>query len=157
MAGRRCPGIPWLLFLLSLTLAGPVLAAEDPVRFGVIADPQYAPVPPRGSRYYGNTLWKLSEAVTALNSEPLDFVVTLGDMIDRHVDSFTHILPVYQRLQHDNYFVLGNHEFAVADDYKLTVPALLGMQQRYYDFCGTGATLCGHRWQRPQFGGAPGR
>ncbi len=66
---------------LGLPLGGlrPVLAqAAGPLRFGVIADPQYAPVAPQGTRYFGNSLWKLAEAIEALNAEPLDFVVTLG-------------------------------------------------------------------------------
>lgn len=120
--------------LAAAVTVSPVLAQEEPlVRFGVIADPQYAPVPPRGTRYYANTLWKLSEAVEALNDEELDFVVTLGDIIDRHAESYTHILPIYQKLEHDNWFVLGNHEFAVAADYLLAVPNFLAMDERYYD------------------------
>jgi len=112
----------------------PAMAQDAPiVRFGVVADPQYAPVPPRGTRYYANTLWKLSEAVDAFNEAELDFVVTLGDIIDRHVESFQHILPIYQRLEHPNWYVLGNHDYDVAGDYILTVPAFLGMPERYYD------------------------
>lgn len=127
------------LFSLALTLSFIActqgLAADTPIlRFGVIADPQYAPVAPQGSRYYGNSLWKLSEAIADLNAEDLSFVVTLGDIIDRHAESFTHIMPIYQRLKHDHYSVLGNHEFAVEDDYKLTIPLFLRLQSRYYDF-----------------------
>jgi hypothetical protein len=122
--------------VLPATVPADTLPADalPAVRFGVIADPQYAPVPPRGSRYYGNSLWKLSEAVEALNQQDLAFVVTLGDIIDRHVDSYTHILPLYQRLRHENHYALGNHEFSVGGDYVATVPAYLGMKQRYYAF-----------------------
>jgi predicted phosphodiesterase len=116
-------------------LAVPAMAQEEPlVRFGAIADPQYAPAPPRGTRHYANSLWKLSEAVEALNQEDLAFVVTLGDIIDRHVESYNHILPIYQNLEAENWFVLGNHEYDVAGDYVTTVPAYLGMEERYYDF-----------------------
>lgn len=112
----------------------PVQGQEAPlVRFGVVADPQYAPVAPRGTRYYANSLWKLSEAVAALNEVDLDFVVTVGDIIDRHVESYLHILPIYTELRHDNWFVLGNHEYSVAADYVATVPSYLGMDERYYE------------------------
>ena len=68
----------------ALPVATPVAAQDKPlVRFGAIADPQYAPAAPRGTRYYANSLWKLSEAIEKLNGENLDFVVTLGDIIDR--------------------------------------------------------------------------
>jgi hypothetical protein len=69
------------------------VAGEPLFPFGVVADPQYAPVPPRRTRYYANSLWKLSESIEALNNEELEFVVTLGDIIDRHWESYTHILP----------------------------------------------------------------
>lgn len=121
--------------LIAILLATPTLAQEEPlVRFGAIADPQYAPVPPRGTRYYAHSLWKLSEAVEALNAEDLDFVVTLGDVIDRHVESYSHVLPLYSRIETDNRFVLGNHDYDVHDDYVAAIPTLLGMDNRYGSF-----------------------
>ena len=124
---------------LCALLAGPATAQETPlVRFGAIADPQYAPAPPRGSRHYANSLWKLSEAVEVLNKEELDFVVTLGDVIDRHVESYAHILPIYQNVEAENWFVLGNHEYDVANDYVQTVPTYLGMEENYYEFAVNG-------------------
>src|SRR5262245_11383377 len=80
-------------------------------RFGVVADPQYAPVAPAGTRYYANSLWKLSQAIAGFNTEELQFVVTLGDIIDRHWESYGHILPLYDKLKAPNFFVLGNHDF----------------------------------------------
>jgi predicted phosphodiesterase len=115
-------------------------AGEKPFRFGVVADPQYAPAPPAMNRYYANSLWKLSEAVEIFNGEAdLQFVVTLGDIIDRHWESYGHILPIYDRLRHPNLFVLGNHDFEVAPDYLKSVPRVLGLDRRYYDF-GVGGT-----------------
>ncbi|MEL7133427.1 MAG: metallophosphoesterase [Pseudomonadota bacterium] len=128
-----------IALLVVAALAMPAAAQETPlVRFGAIADPQYAPAPPRGSRYYANSLAKLSEAVDALNEEELDFVVTLGDIIDRHVEAYNHILPIYQRVETDNWFVLGNHEYDVHRDYVQTVPDYLGMDARYYSFTENG-------------------
>lgn len=128
-----------LALFAALALAAPAAAQDAPlVRFGAIADPQYAPAPPRGSRFYANSLWKLSEAVDALNEEDLDFVITLGDIIDRHIDAYNHILPIYQKVESDNWFVLGNHEYDVAKDYVQTVPMYLGMQARYYSFVENG-------------------
>jgi len=109
-------------------------------RFGVIADPQYAPVPPNLSnhRYYANSLWKMQEAIARLNEEDLSFVVTLGDIIDRHWESYSHILPMYDTLRHEKVFVLGNHDFAVAADYLRSVLRTVGMPRAYYDFAGGG-------------------
>jgi 3',5'-cyclic AMP phosphodiesterase CpdA len=110
-------------------------AREKPLRFGVVADPQYAPVAPAMNRYYANSLWKLSEAIEIFNAEAdLSFVVTLGDIIDRHWESYGHILPIYDRLRHPKLFVLGNHDFEVGPDYLMSVPRALGLERRYYDF-----------------------
>lgn len=112
-----------------------------PFRFGVVADPQFTPVVPNltSQRYYGNSLWKLSEAVAEFNKHPdLAFVVTLGDIIDRHWESFSHILPVYDSLAHRKVFVLGNHDFDIADDYLGSVVRTAGMPAAYYDFAHNG-------------------
>lgn len=128
-----------IAFVLALMTALPAAAQDTPlVRFGAIADPQYAPAAPRGSRFYANSLWKLSVAIEELNKEDLDFVVTLGDIIDRHVDAYNHILPLYQKVETDNWFVLGNHEYDVGKDYVQTVPMFLGMKDRYYSFLENG-------------------
>lgn len=111
--------------------------ATGPFRFGVVADPQYAPVVPnlQSQRYYGNSLWKLSEAVAEFNKhDDLAFVVTLGDIIDRHWESFSHILPVYDDLRHPTRFVLGNHDFDIADDWLGSVVRTAGMPAAWYDF-----------------------
>jgi len=114
-------------------------AQGDPLfRFGVLADPQYAPVPPSRTRYYSHSLSKLSEAVEFFNGQELQFVVTLGDIIDRHWESYGHILPIYDRLRHPYFFLLGNHDFEVAPDDLALVPRLKASEHAYYDFTGGG-------------------
>ena len=78
-------------------MAAERVAGQPIFRFGVVADPQYAPVAPSGTRYYSNTLGKLSEAIKVFNKENPAFVVTLGDIIDRDWGSYAHVLPVYER------------------------------------------------------------
>lgn len=122
----------------TVTTAG---AQDGPLfRFGIVADPQYAPVVPnlKLNRYYSNSLWKLSEAIEAFNEEDLQFVATLGDIIDRHWDSYNHILPLYDKLRHDHFFLLGNHDFDIAAEYLTSVTGTVGMEKAYYDFAGGG-------------------
>jgi predicted phosphodiesterase len=107
-------------------------------RFGVVSDPQYAPVPPRRTRFYAHSLWKLTEAVDYFNTQDLQFVVTLGDIIDRHWESYDHVLPIYDRLKHPSFFILGNHDFEVASDYLSSVLRVTGLKRAYYDFKGGG-------------------
>lgn len=112
-------------------------AEFTPFRFGVIADPQFAPVVPNDSatRYYGNSLWKLDAAIAELNShDDLEFVVTLGDIIDRHWESYSYILPVYDRLKHKKHFLLGNHDYDYAPEWIPSVLRTVGMPAPYYDF-----------------------
>lgn len=115
----------------------PVLRAlpvgDNIVRFGLIADPQYADIEPDvdNNLYYRNGLQKLQHAIAVLNAQPLDFVVTLGDLVDRHWHSYDAVLPVYQRLQHPHAVVLGNHDAqTIAAHLEGTVP----LPKSYYAF-----------------------
>lgn len=112
-------------------------APKSPFRFGVIADPQFAPVPNTygvKTRFYSNSVWKLTEAIEKLNNEELEFVITLGDMIDRYWESFQHVLPLYDDLKHEKLFLLGNHDFNVPNEYLRSVVRTVGMPATYYDF-----------------------
>lgn len=82
------------------------------LRFGLIADPQYADVAPdiANNLYYRHAVHKLPQAISALNQQPLDFVVTLGDLVDRHWESYAAVLKLYDRLEHPHAVVLGNHD-----------------------------------------------
>jgi 3',5'-cyclic AMP phosphodiesterase CpdA len=108
------------------------------VRFGLIADPQYADIPPWQDRHYTRSLAKLEHALETLNGEDLAFVATLGDLIDRDWASFGGILPLYRRSRHPCRFLLGNHDFAVAPERLAEVPAVLGLTRRYDGFAVAG-------------------
>jgi predicted MPP superfamily phosphohydrolase len=109
-------------------------------RFGVVADPQYAALEPNLEldRYPAKSLAKLKEAITEFNRHDLAFVVTLGDIIDRNWQSFDDILPVYETLRHERYFLLGNHDFAVAPERLTKVVNRVGLSSAYYDFSHAG-------------------
>lgn len=110
---------------------------EKPLlRFGVIADPQYADLPPwlEMNRYYANSLDKLRQAIGVLNGEDLSFVVTLGDLIDRGWESYDPVLAVYQGLRHESFLMPGNHDFFVAPTQLGDVHKRLGMPAAWHDF-----------------------
>lgn len=102
--------------------------------FGVIADCQYCEDPGKGVRKYATSVDKLQQCVTHFNSLELEFVVHLGDFIDRDFKSFDIVGPIYKQLHIPSYHVLGNHDFSVSNEYKGKVPAKLGLSSRYYDF-----------------------
>ena len=102
--------------------------------FGAIADCQYCAGPNRGSRHYASSAGKLKECVAELNKHDLEFVIHLGDFIDRDYSSFDKVLPIYQSLQMPAYHALGNHDFEVADELKGKVVKRMGMESKYYEF-----------------------
>jgi len=127
--------LPMLAALCSLTLTASAPAPERPLfSIGAIADCQFADEADNGQRLYHTAPGKLAAAVADFNRQKLAFVVHLGDFIDRDWESFDTILPIAGKLRHPWHFVLGNHEFEVADARKRDVPARLGMPARYYSF-----------------------
>lgn len=104
------------------------------VRFGVLADPQYADADPAGDRYYRHGLDKLAQAIDELNRQPLDFVVTLGDLVDREWSSYAAILPLYRRLRHPHLTVLGNHDAQTLSDHLGSQRPPLGLPKHYCQF-----------------------
>ena len=93
--------------MLALAASG----ESAPLKFGVIADPQYADKKPRGTRYYRESLAKLEAAIAELNKQSLDFVVTLGDLIDEDYASFSEVMARYEALKAKHFMVFGNQSF----------------------------------------------
>jgi 3',5'-cyclic AMP phosphodiesterase CpdA len=108
---------------------------SEGLEVGVIADPQYADIPDRGTRAYRASIAKLGAAVEHFNARPLDFCVNLGDTIDREWRSYDAILAPLAASRHRWEHVLGNHDFALLDGEKTQVDARLGVaaRHRYFD------------------------
>lgn len=102
--------------------------------FGVIADCQYAAVKDKGRRKYSLSKEKLTKCVADFNTMDLEYVIHLGDFIDRGFQNFDVLNPIFNQLQMPQYHVLGNHDFSVADNRKKDVPEKMGLPSRYYDF-----------------------
>ena len=122
--------------LFSAPASEGVAAAQAPLRFGIVADPQYAEIPPHlgMNRYYANSPDKLRAAIATFNTTHLDFVATLGDLIDRDWASFDRIMPIYDDLRTGTRFVLGNHDFDVEAVRLASVAGRLGLERSHYDF-----------------------
>ena len=130
-----------LRFLAALNFVpfffGQLATADKPIfSFGVIADCQYCniPVTKDAKRQYPLSREKLAKCVAHLNRLDLEFVVHLGDFIDKDYSSFADVVPIYNRLKADHYHVLGNHDYEVADESKAKVPGVLGLKECYYHF-----------------------
>src|SRR5690606_33154640 len=111
--------ITLLLFLFSLTFFDRARAQDAPLfSFGLIADIQYADVESSGKRDYRGSLARARKAVSMLNDHELAFTVHCGDLIDRDYASFDAPLAILRNLRAPVHFVVGNHEFSVADSLK---------------------------------------
>lgn len=128
--------------VIPLVTIGPSLvhyeSSAPEIRFAVIADPQYADKDVNGTRFYRSSLEKLEAAIGELNKEKLDFVVTLGDIIDEDIQSFDAILPIYNKLKAPHHIVLGNHDWEVADEDKDKVLKTLDVKRSYYSEASSG-------------------
>lgn len=101
---------------------------------GLVADAQYADIPPHGTRYYRQAVPKLAAAVEHFQGQDLAFCAHLGDLIDRSWDSFTAIEQPLSQSRHAWHHVLGNHDFEVIDAMKGRVPDRLRVPRRYRSF-----------------------
>ena len=99
---------------------------------GVIADCQYCQCEPTEVRFYKQSPDRMLEAVNELNEHTLAYTIHLGDFIDRDFNSFDTVMPIWNRLKSDNYHVLGNHDFSVADSLKPLIFEKMGLKDRYY-------------------------
>lgn len=99
---------------------------------GVVADCQYCNCEPSGVRFYRKSPTRLHNAVNILNKHALDYSIHLGDFIDRDFESFDMVAPIWNSLKADDYHVLGNHDFSVADSLKPLIFEKMKIQDRYY-------------------------
>jgi len=125
--------------VLCLTLIGVSCAQTNneqkpDLSIGIIADCQYHQREHRRERHYNLSADKLAQAVHALNEQPIDWSIHLGDFIDKEYQSYQTLLPIWQTLKSPGHHVLGNHDFSIEEDLKLTVPDILNMPARYHDF-----------------------
>lgn len=118
----------------------PMIANETKpiLSVGLVADPQYADIPPVATRHYRASLDKLSAAIDHFNGLELDFCVNAGDTIDKDWASFEPILKRFEKSRHKFHHALGNHDFEILEEQKAQAPGRLGMEKRYYSFSRAG-------------------
>lgn len=138
------------LALAGLSVAAPLArAAEgDPkvaLRFGMVADPHYADIDRRGSRYYRESVAKMTECVSLANEKKVDFLIELGDFKDQASkptaeDTLAYLRTIEQVFQKANaptYHALGNHdEDSISKEEFLAVVSNTGIPRtsKYYSF-----------------------
>lgn len=125
----------------------PFTSVQEIIRIGLITDLHYAerPTPEGSTRFYGESLKKLSECVTVMNREQVDFLIQIGDFKDQNdppVESETleFLEVMVNELTHFNgpaYHVLGNHDHDSISKQqfldRITIPGF-GSAKSYYSF-----------------------
>ena len=121
------------LILIALLFIMNNLNLNAQIKLGIFADCQYCDCDPSGSRFYRNSRQKLNACIGVFNPEKnLEFIVGLGDLIDRNVESFKDLRPILDRAEHPVYPIAGNHDFEVAKEKLGEVPQALGIDKMYY-------------------------
>lgn len=134
------PSIKMKYFAYSIISVFLLLSActktEPVLKIGLVADAQYADQPTAGKRYYRESLWKLAEAIDTFNYHQVDFVQSLGDVIDKDWRSYDSILPIFDQLKPgiETYQLLGNHEFSIDSTYLKGLLERLALPNYYYSY-----------------------
>jgi manganese-dependent ADP-ribose/CDP-alcohol diphosphatase len=102
--------------------------------FGLIADIQYCDCEPAGTRYYRSSLSKLEEAVRSFRTENPAFVVNLGDMIEKKIESYKPVFSILDTAGFKIYNLTGNHDYSVEPGQKKRIPPLKSSKEGYYSF-----------------------
>jgi predicted phosphodiesterase len=105
---------------------------NDTVRIGIFADCQYCNCTESGDRYYKLSLTKLDSCINEFNSQPLDAVFHLGDMIDHNFVSYDSVLPMFRQFKAPLHLLLGNHDYMIKPEYKPGLTDYIGMKETYY-------------------------
>ena len=112
--------------------------AVSTLRVGLITDLHFADKETAGSRHYRETPAKLKEAIAKFKSLKTDFVVELGDLVDKAPSvetELSYLNAIDKQLKQvpgDKHYVLGNHcvDTLTKHEFLLTV----GQPKSYYSF-----------------------
>ncbi len=91
--------------------------ADPTVRFGIVTDSHYADRDP-SSRYYRDSIIKLTDTVNTMNAQTVSFLIEIGDFKDQDgtpveantIEYLQIIEAVFQQFDGPLYHVLGNHD-----------------------------------------------
>lgn len=122
--------VPLILLLIFMNFSFTLFSQ---IKIGVFADCQYCDCEPAGTRFYRNSLQKLDDCINQFNSnKELDFVVGLGDLIDRNISSFDSVNSILSESKKVVYHVIGNHDLSVEKSQFENVPEKLNLHKTWY-------------------------
>lgn len=126
-----------IVLITTFILMGTIYSktTEAQIKIGVFADCQYCNCETAGNRYYRNSLIKLTDCISEFNhNKQIDFVVGLGDLIDRNYSSFDKVNAILNESKKEVFQVTGNHDLSVEKEFIDKVPKQLHLENTYYCF-----------------------
>jgi hypothetical protein len=100
----------------------------------VITDVQYSANSSVSSRFATSSLSKLTEAVTILKNDSVEFMINLGDLIDNNFLSFEPVLAIIGSSSIKTYHITGNHDYSIEPELRQKLPVLAEFKKGYYSF-----------------------
>lgn len=129
---KRKQAITFNLVLLFICLSQISIAQ---IEFGIFADCQYCDCETKGTRFYRSSLEKLQKCIQEFNAnDNIEFVVGLGDLIDRDFSSFDRVSSILALSKTNVYHVIGNHDLQVEKESIDKVPGKLNLKKTWYSF-----------------------
>jgi manganese-dependent ADP-ribose/CDP-alcohol diphosphatase len=120
---------------LILTFMNIHYISDSQVKIGVFADCQYCDCETAGTRFYRNSLEKLEDCISKFNQDnEIDFIVGLGDIIDRDFSSFDSVNSILAKSKKEIFQVIGNHDLEVEKSFLEQVPSKLNLDKTWYSF-----------------------
>ena len=138
---RRLQALLSVIFLAAvipgkLSIPEPAMSDQSQplFSFGVFTDAHYCDCDPSETRFYRSTLTKLRQAVTSFKVNRADFILNLGDLIEKDFQSYMPVMHILDSSGIQVYHVTGNHDYEV--DHKLLkhIPPLEEFKSGYYSF-----------------------
>ena len=130
---------------LSCALNSNSKASKRTARFSIVTDCHYADADAAGTRFYRESLDKLSECVDLMNTERVDFLIELGDFKDQdkppiEKNTLSYLQAVektFRKFNGPTYHVLGNHDMdsiSKGQFLKLVNNTNINSSRSYYSF-----------------------
>jgi len=116
----------------------PSVNEKDRITIGMFADAHYADRAMKSNRYYRESLAKVEQCVSEFNRVSPDFVIQLGDFVDKgesvaiELNYLEQVESKYERFEGERHYVLGNHDVATFS--KEQFISNCGVEKNYYSF-----------------------
>lgn len=110
------------------------------IKFGVFSDVHYAKNKTYGNRYCDLSIKKLEKCIETFNSRCLDFIINLGDIIDKaennsdDTENLKRVYKVASRFKGCIHNVLGNHDLESMNKHQFMEIIGQNKPSTYYSF-----------------------